>query len=366
MIEQGKISSLQMAIFMYPAIIATGVLLIPSITAVHAGRDMWISPIWGSFIGFATVYIAYKLHTQYPGKTVIQYSEDILGKLLGKMLGLIYLLFYLHITGIVLREYSEFILGIFFLHTPIIVILGSMILVGAFAVRGGVEVIARASQICTPIVVILLLSVFIFLSQDLEPRYILPIFEEGITPSLKGALTHQAWFSEFFLISFFLPFLADGEKSLKWSFISVVFVMLTFITANLSALFLFGDLTAKFLYPLMSAARYISIADFIEQLESLVMAIWVAGAFVKLSVFYYALSLGTAQWLNLSEYKSTVFPLGILLVVVAIWSGDNLTEVKETVGTLGPFYLTSLQTVLPLILLLFVLVKKKVQKGAKG
>ncbi|MDQ7864807.1 hypothetical protein RCO48_38045 [Peribacillus frigoritolerans] len=41
------------------------------------------------------------------------------------------------------------------------------------------------------------------------------------------------------------------------------------------------------------------------------MAVWIVGAFVKISVFYYASALGTAQWLNLSDYCPVVWPIGI-------------------------------------------------------
>ncbi|MEH6996419.1 GerAB/ArcD/ProY family transporter, partial [Neobacillus drentensis] len=69
--ERGKISSLQMAILMYPTIIATGIIFVPGFTAKYAQQDLWIPPIMASLIGYVTVYIAYKLHNFYPNETVI-------------------------------------------------------------------------------------------------------------------------------------------------------------------------------------------------------------------------------------------------------------------------------------------------------
>src|ERR1700730_11781810 len=85
MIEKGKISAFQMTFIMFSAIISTALLLVPGITAVAAKRDLWISPMWGSITGFITVYIAYKLNQYYPKKTIIEFSEDILGRTLGKI-----------------------------------------------------------------------------------------------------------------------------------------------------------------------------------------------------------------------------------------------------------------------------------------
>ena len=59
------------------------------------------------------------------------------------------------------------------------------------------------------------------------------------------------------------------------------------------------------------------------------MAIWVVGAFVKISVFYYATVLGTAQWLNLSDYRPVIWPLGILMIVFGFWSMPNSMDLER-------------------------------------
>ena len=59
------------------------------------------------------------------------------------------------------------------------------------------------------------------------------------------------------------------------------------------------------------------------------MAIWIVGAFVKISVFYYVAALGTAQWLNLSDYRPVVWPLGILIVAFSFWSLPSTMELSR-------------------------------------
>ncbi|WP_209123219.1 endospore germination permease [Alkalihalobacillus sp. BA299] len=368
MIEKGKISSAQMAIMMHPTIIATGLLLVPSITAAKAGRDMWISPLWGSLIGFFVVYIAYQLHKHFPKETIIEYSEHIVGRIPGKVIGFLYLFFYLHVNGMILREYGEFLMGIFLLKTPGIVVIASMVLVCAFAVRGGLEVVARTAQLFLPVVILLWLLIIIFLIPDLDPTNMLPVFEKGVMPSILGAAAPAAWLSEYLLIAFLLPYVTDKEKGLLWGNLSVLSVVFILVLTNLTALFLFGEITADLLYPVMNAGKYIDVAHFFTHLESVIMAIWILGTFIKISVFYYALALGTAQWLKLSEYKFVVLPLGFLLVTVAVWSTPNLIDLKSFLGTSSVFYLLSFQLVLPSLLLLINLLRKKrtQQKGAQA
>ena len=123
-----------------------------------------------------------------------------------------------------------------------------------------------------------------------------------------------------FLISFLLPFLADQKKGMKYGMMTVFAAMMTLMVVNLIVLCVLGSTTSSRACPLMQVARYISIAGFFEHVESVVMAVWIVGAFVKIAVFYYAAALGTAQWLTLSDYRPVVWSLGILIVEFSFWS----------------------------------------------
>ncbi|CQR46972.1 Spore germination protein YndE [Paraliobacillus sp. PM-2] len=359
MLEKGKISAFQMAIMMYPVILATAILSLPSTIAKYAMNDLWVSPLWASLSGFLTVYIVYHLHTLYPKQNIIQCSEQIIGRIPGKILGLFYLFYLLIATGDIMRGYGEFIVGALLPKTPLFIVIITMILVSGFAVRGGVEVIGRTAQIFVPIFIISLILLLLFLLPELELSYIFPLFENGIKPSIMGASSPQAWFGEFFLISFLLPFLSDIKKGRKWSMISVFAVMITMVITNLVILFLFGRTITNYIYPLMSAARYISIADFFEHIESVVTAMWVAGQFIKTAVFYYATVLTTAQILDLSSYGPIVFPIGIFIVLISLWGWSSFSDYSDWSANISPFYALFMQTILSLLLLVIGIVRKK-------
>ncbi|MEI4831244.1 endospore germination permease [Bacillus sp. FJAT-53711] len=361
MIEKGKISSLQMAMILYFIILATGILTLPSVAGKYAKQDLWLSPIWASLIAFLVLSVFWKLNKLYPNENIMQYSERIIGKIAGKTLGFMYLFFHLYLNGIVLREYAEFIAN-FLPRTPMSIVVASMVLVNAFVVYGGVEVLARATLIFLPVFILLLLLMGFLLLPDMEFHNILPIMGNGILPSIQGAIPIQLWFNEFFYMSFFLPFLKDPEKGRKWGMISVVAIVLTMIVTNLIAIFVLGGIVSESVYPVLSVARYISIANFFEHIESIIMAIWVAGVFVKVSAIYYVLTLGTAQYLNVQDYKRFVFPLGFLQVIFVFWITSSFQQLFAFLSTAGIFYFFSLQVVLPFLLLSIALIKKKMRE----
>ncbi|WP_338471758.1 endospore germination permease [Niallia sp. XMNu-256] len=363
--EKGKISSLQMGMMLYPAMIATSIISGPSLIASYANNDLWIPPILTSLVGILTVYIVFALHQRYPNQTIIGFSEQILGTFAGKIVSFLILSYYLIGTGRVVRGYSEFIISSFLFQTPISVTMITMVILCAFAVYGGIEVLGRLSQLFFPLFIIPVFISFLLLSPEFDVGNLFPILGEGIIPLLKGIIMEIGWFSEIFLMIFLLPFLTDTKKARKYGIFTILAVTVTLAMVNLMVLFVLGSTTADREYPLMNVIRYISLADFFENLEAVAMTVWIVGAFIKITVFFYALGLGTAQWLNLSDYRPIIWPMAILIVEFAFWSVPSTVEYKTFTITVLPFYATLIQIILPLTLLIVAILRKKKQNQSQ-
>lgn len=354
-----QISSLQMAMLMYPTIVATAILSVPSITAGYAKQDLWLSPIIASIMGLITVFIAVKLNRIFPEHTLIEISEQIIGKIPGKILGVLFILFYLQSAGEITRAYAEFIASSFLEQTPIIIIIALMVLLCSIAVYGGLEVLGRITQLLFPLFFFPLLLLIIFLSPELDFSNMLPILENGVIPPILGSIQPSGWFTEFFIMIFLLPFLTDKKNSMKYGLLTVIAVMVTLVIVNLTVLFVLGSATSDKVYPLMNISRYISLADFFENLEAVTMAIWIVGTFVKISVFFYVVVVCTAKWFNIEEYRPIVWPIGILVIEFSEWAIPNSMTFSLYERTTFPFYAAAVQTIIPLILLCLALLKKR-------
>lgn len=359
MLEKGKISSLQMGFMLYSTVLATGFLVLPTITAQFAQNDLWLTGIFSAGMGFLTVYLANRLHGLYPKQTIIEYSNRILGKIPGKIVGLSFFFFSLHSMGLIVRQYAEFVKGNFLLKTPIIIIICSLILLCAFAVRGGAELMARSAVIFT-LIFIIPLFILLLLLPDLDLKNVFPILSRGIMPVLKATTTPQGWISEIFLMSFFLPCLTDPQKGMRVGFITLCAIVASMVYVNLIVLFLFGVDAGNKIYPILTAFRYISLSNFFENLESLLLAMWVAGNFVKISVFYYAAVLSFAQSLELTDYRPVVLPLGILAVVFSLWDIPDFPALSKLLKDVSPFYIPTFLMAIPLFLLIVAVLRNKI------
>ncbi|MCL7748569.1 GerAB/ArcD/ProY family transporter [Halalkalibacter alkaliphilus] len=354
-----NISASQMAILLYPTIIATGILSVPSITSQYAQNDLWLSPIFASIVGFLTVFITCQLHKQYPNDTIVQITEKVLGRFLGKVVGFFFMLTLIHTTGEITRAYSELLLGSFLLNTPLSVIMGSMLFLCAIVVYSGVEVLARVGQVFFPLFLIPLLLLVIFLIPDYNFGNTFPILEDGLVPPLLGAVVLSGWYSQFFLMIFFLPLVTDKKNGMKYGMITVACVALTLVIVNLMVLFILGPTTPSKIYPVINASRYVRVADFFDNLEAVSVTLWIIGAFVKISVFYYAATISTTHVFNLKDFRLIIWPLSIFMMIFGIWDIKSTMEYNEYINKVVPFYSPLMFTLLPLLILMIAKVRNK-------
>lgn len=365
MLEKGKISAFQMGLMMYPAVLASGFLVLPTITAQFAQNDLWLTGVFAALAGLITVYTVNRLHDLYPGQTVVQYSEQILGKIPGKIIGLWYITYNLHASGGITRQYAEFVTGNFLFKTPLLVIMGTLIVLSAIAVRGGVETLARSTVLFLPVFIFPVFFLLLLLP-DLDPKAIFPILSHGITPVIKGSFVMMGWLNELFLMTFLLPSVTDPEKGRKWGYISMITIVLFLTYSNLIALFLIGPTLGTKVYPLLVAFRYVSVGTFLENLESLLLAMWVIGNFLQVGLFLYAATLSFAHCFQLADYRPIVFPLALLSLAIGIWDVPNFSVFGFLVRSAVPFHILTTYMLIPLILLAIASVRKRKKGGKKG
>ncbi|CAM4437850.1 spore germination protein KB [Paenibacillus endophyticus] len=345
---QGRISAFQLSILMFQLILSSSVLLMPSISTALSGKDMWMTPILSSALGFFTIWMVLKIHEISPNGSFLELLETTCGRWVGKCFSLAFILFQIHIVAITIRDYGEFIVTNFFLKTPVQVIIGAMLLLCAWVVKSGIEVMARTGQIFIPVITLCTLVICILLIPELDPTEILPIFERGAAPIAKGTVVVAGWFCQLSLILFILPLVKDVKEVRKWGYLAVTGIMLMMLIANLTAFLLMGESTAFFNYPLLTASRYIAYAEFFEHVEAVVMMVWVLGEFFKISFYYYAICKGLEETCRVSKPEALVLPVCVLLFTSTFWLAKDFQTVGDFIAVSGTLYILAGNLIFPL------------------
>ncbi|KKM10281.1 hypothetical protein SY88_14580 [Clostridiales bacterium PH28_bin88] len=361
MLERGKVTNRQAAfLLMFTTVIATAVLFVPAITAAAAKQDGWLSLlVVATTYGLVVALVIVKLGLRFPDKTLVEYAPLVLGPFLGKLVGAGYIFWFVHVNAIIVREFGDFLLSAFLPETPLMAFNIILLLLAALAVKSGLEVICRANEFIIPLFFLSLAAIVALVAHNADFSNLLPLLEKGFKPVLRGGLAPSGWRGEIVVMMMILPYINYPDKTGRYLAASVVLIGVVLSLATVMTTAVMGGLTEHLTFPFFSLARYIAVARFLERMEVLILVMWVAGVTIKVAVFYYAAALGAGQLLGLRDYRPVVLPIGVIL---AAWSHGLYEDARELVvwlATIWPPYAYTFELIIPSLLLLVAVLRKK-------
>ncbi|MFZ5631568.1 MAG: GerAB/ArcD/ProY family transporter [Bacillota bacterium] len=351
MLERGKISCTQTVFLLITLVGSTAVVFLPAISARIAGRDAWLTPLLATAPGIYLALVISALGRRFPGQTLIQYLQSVLGSWPGKITGLFYLFFFLHTNGVIIREFSELMVTMVMPRTPPVVFHVTILLLCAWAVRGGLEVLARTVEVIFPLMLFIFAAAVLLTVKDMHLENLLPVLENGFKPVIRASLDPIGWRGEIILLAMFLPCLDRPGEGGRCAVAAVVIIGIILVFDAVANTAVFGPAVGRMTFPTFSLIRQVSIANFLERIESVHVAIWVLGMFGKIALFYYAAVLGAAQLANLKDYRPLVLPVGVILAALATLVAANSQEVVEYIVRGWPPFSFVFEYIIPTILL---------------
>ncbi|TDQ41989.1 GerAB/ArcD/ProY family transporter [Aureibacillus halotolerans] len=348
--QKTLLSNAQVFLLLSMLVIATMVLLGPTTAGEQASADMWLSPVYCLPVGFLVGSIALGLHGMYPKHTPAQYMRKILGPYAGSFLIVCYLLFYIHFSVLVLQEFTIFSSNVFLVKTPNYVIMALILFTSAYAVAKGIETVARVTMLIIPVYLIFFILGNIFLIPDLDMGNFFPVLPEGLMPSFKGSIPLSAWFMEGFSVAFLLPYIKERKGVWRSMLVSFSVMTLVILFVNLIVVLLFGSVSANFPFPLMSAFRYVSVGNFLEHMESIVVVLWTLGVFIKLSILLFITVNLMADLFQVKHEPVIVWPIALFVLSVANWAFPTLPMVSDFYRLAVVYYFGIMLVLVPLLL----------------
>lgn len=94
MIKYKDIAPRQFYILAFGLTIGTSILVTPSGLAHTAREDAWMASLFSLLINLLMVVLYIAIARLYPGQSIFEIHEKVLGKLLGKLFSLIYLFYF--------------------------------------------------------------------------------------------------------------------------------------------------------------------------------------------------------------------------------------------------------------------------------
>lgn len=353
------ITSNQAALLVAFTIIGDQIFFMASNLARIAHQDAWIGSMLGSLTGLLMTALYLILASRHPQEDFVQYSRVVAGKWIGGLIGLLYAYFFLQLVTYVLREFGEFIAATIMPETPISALLLFLLLISAWSVRNGPDVIARSAEFLVFYFLLLMFPLLLTIP-EMEPSALFPILERGIWPVIQASPGPASWFGESMLILILFPLIADKRKAPRSILLAVAWsgILVSGINFLLVASLGYEVLTEQ-QFPFVTAARLISIGGFWERLDVIIVALWTIGDFVKLSTLYYVGVAAFARWFGLSDYRPLVLPLGAIIMLFAISQFDSMNEIHFFGATVFPRFGLTMELGIPLTILAIDIIRRR-------
>lgn len=324
-----------------------------------AKNDAWLAGITGIIMSIPMVLIYARIQILFPGKDLFDILQLIYGRILGSIVSTIYILYAFHLGSLVLRNFGEFMNTAGFPETPMLVSLIFMGMLCAVSVRLGIEVIGRFCTALLPLLLSIIAIVLLFSLSAANFEYLKPILGSGIMPVIKGGFSAFSFpFAETVLFLGVTFSLNTDNSSYKVYLFSIIFAGIIIVIVTIRNIAILGNLLPMLYFPSHIAVSLISIMDFIQRMELTVVIIFIDGVFVKASICLFVTCRGITRVLKLTDYRSIVIPMGILMVYFSYTVYDNIMQMSYWAFKVYPYYAFPMQVILPIVIWISAEVKR--------
>lgn len=359
MIKDNKISALQLMFLVIAFLFSDYSIVMPS---RNVKQDMWLAFIIAAVIGTILITIYLYIYKLNPSKNLIQILKEHFGSIIGSIIGLFYVWYFLHLAALITRTSSEYMVVTNYPETPATFISILYVLVLAYGIRKGIEVIARAAGIFVPILISLVVLTMFLLISEYDVKNVLPFLEGGIMPVLKASFSTVTFpFGEAVVFLMIFPSINKDKEVFKATYSGIFLVSLVLLAIILRDIFALGsDILNIHVFPPHTSASLIP-SVVLDPIVSVNLLFGGGGATI---LCMYAAITGIAQIFNLKEYKVLVLPISLFVISLSAWLYDSYPQLVATAAKLHPYYAMPFQIIIPIILLIISMIKnKKTQKS---
>ena len=340
---------------------SSAILYTPARVAALAGPDSWFAVSLGDvFYGLLVLLVAVALGKRFPAQVFTEYLPEILGKIPGKLLAAAYALIIIHFGSLLLNEGSTFIQLTLLSLTPPVVLDTVLAVVAIYGAYLGIEVIARENGMVFPVWALMVVLLLSLAAIDLNFSNLKPVFENGLLPVLRASSFHGGWRGEVFFMLMLYPYLNQKHEALKTGLLYLGSVMILAGTVHAVIVGVFGDLvTAHMIFPFERLVRYISLGNFLERLEIVVIIFLIAAYIIKLAVVYHSAGIAVASTLGLKNYRITLIPIALMAIILSRVLYGTYLKLSNYLFHDWPIEALIVELAIPALILLIAVIRKK-------
>jgi spore germination protein KB len=252
--------------------------------------------------------------------------------------------------------------------TPLLVIHISFVLVICYVLYQGIEVLGRTAEIFLFVLILLGIigNFFVLVSGDITFQQIRPPLEHGWGPIITTAFPTITTFpfGEMFAFMMLMPYL-NKTKLVKKTWLSALICsgLILSWTAFLNMTVLGAEVMERSTFPTLATIGKVSLFDFIERLDAIVVLTLLLTVFCKTAIFLYSAVIGIVDLFKLKSHQQIILPVGIILIFTSMTIATSFSEhLEEGFDASIKFVHVPFFIIIPFLMLIISVIKNYMKK----
>jgi spore germination protein KB len=272
-------------------------------------------------IGIIIMLLMVYLCSRFPGKTIIEFSEELLGKWVGRGIGLLLALFFIMAFGASANVMTLHLSEYFLPETPFFLICILYTLLCMYGIFLGVEVVVRFSLVGFIMSVLINITMVTGTIQDLKPINLLPLMDRGLLSDIAGSIYIFGDISMAILtVGFLYPMLNKKKKVFGITFWSMVTGACMVIIWPIFEIMVLGpDLMKQTVVVCMRQIRCAQLTKYLPRYELLMVSFFTFGVLVQSVAMFYCAKYCIKQITGIKKDWIIILPLTLILVFVTYY-----------------------------------------------
>lgn len=331
----------------------------------EAGKNVWISNLIASIMGVIVIVMHYLPVSISEEKSIPKMLNKYWGKFFGGLVNLYYIFFFFILSCLIVADVFYF--GkITMPETPPYIFSIFFIVPAVYAVKLGFQTVARGIEFLLPTLITIYIVLMLLVLPKLDLLRILPVMSDGIRPVLEGSISNMNFpYAQILPIVFYYKYtnfnFQGKRKYLKYTLSAVGISTILLTLRAVAVITAFDEGTMQTLtLPLFSTIRTIEVANIIERLDPLFLAVFYLTTAFKFILTYNAICEIICEYFDSDSPKDVAWPVAIL---IGVSMPLLIPRFDLILKTLVPYFIVSMPLFLPIPLLLYITIKFKNKKG---
>ncbi|MGE7111688.1 endospore germination permease [Lysinibacillus sp. NPDC047702] len=262
------------------------VTIIPPLLDV-AKRDGWASVIIAAVIIFFWLFLLVYIQSKSKQESIRDWLDGVFGKTGSTIVIYCIAIYLIILAAFTMVETLQWVNTTFLPQTPVIILLFIYTILCILLVTTSLQTIVILNVFVLFGVVVFGFFVAFTNIQVKEYHLLLPLFEHGFSPVLKGMIYPTSGFIELLMLLFLQH---QYKERIRWYHFGIMLFILMGLTLGplIGAITEFGPVeAAKQRYPAYEEWGLVSIGRYIEHLDFFSIYQWLTGTFIRVSFLLY-------------------------------------------------------------------------------